>query len=78
MQATSPKSIASWGASTPMKQLRRRSTRAILIPFALFALVIGSSLPASAYDDGEVTTPPATPAAPASAKPAIGPLSLKW
>jgi hypothetical protein len=73
MQATSPKSIASWGASTPMKQLRRRSTRAILIPFALFALVIGSSLPASAdYSDGATYSPPTY------TKYSIGPLSLKW
>jgi hypothetical protein len=55
-----------------MKQFRRRSARAILIPFALFALVIGSTMPASAYysDGGTYSAP--------SYSWSIGPLSLKW
>ena len=31
-----------------MKHLRRRTSRAILVPFALFVLVLGGALPASA------------------------------
>jgi hypothetical protein len=31
-----------------MKQFRRRTARAILVPFALFAIVLGGALPASA------------------------------
>jgi hypothetical protein len=61
-----------------MQYFRRRSTRAILIPFALFALVISSSLPAFAYDDGDASPPAATYTVPAYGKLPIGPLSLKW
>lgn len=31
-----------------MKSIRRLATRGVLVPFALFALVLASSLPASA------------------------------
>ena len=31
-----------------MKYIRRRASRAILVPFALFVLVLGGTLPASA------------------------------
>jgi hypothetical protein len=57
-----------------MKQFRRRSARAILVPFALFALVIASSLPASA----DYSSDGATYTAPTYSKVVIGPLSLKW
>ena len=52
-----------------MKQIRRRTARAILIPFALFAIVLGGALPASA-DTG--STPTATYSC------VIGPFSLNW
>jgi hypothetical protein len=53
-----------------MKQVRRFLVRGTLVPFALFALVIASSIPASAAPlDG-------TPAPSYSF--VIGPLSLNW
>jgi len=51
-----------------MKQFRRRTARAILVPFALFAIVLGGALPASAA--------PLTPET--SFYIVIGPYSLSW
>ena len=53
-----------------MKHFRRRANRAILVPFALFVLVLGGALPASAAPISS------TPDAPAYI--GIGPLSLSW
>jgi hypothetical protein len=70
VQATSQKSTAQ-GSLTIMKQFRRRTARTILVPFALFAIVLAGALPASA-----------APLTSASADYAyyidIGPLSLSW
>jgi hypothetical protein len=54
-----------------MKYFRRRTSRAILVPFALFVLVLGGALPASAapqYGTADTT----------SYDIGIGPLSLSW
>jgi hypothetical protein len=51
-----------------MKQFRRRTSRAILVPFALFVLVLGGALPASAAPLDTTT----------SYYSGIGPLSLSW
>jgi hypothetical protein len=53
-----------------MKQIRRRTARAILVPFALFVLVLGGALPASAA--------PLSYSADSSFRIVIGPLSLNW
>jgi hypothetical protein len=53
-----------------MKQFRRRSARAILVPFALFVVVLGGALPASAAPYY------GSPDAPFYI--VIGPLSLSW
>ncbi len=53
-----------------MKQIRRRTTRAILVPFALFVIVLGGALPASA---APLTTTPDT-----AIRIVVGPYSLSW
>jgi hypothetical protein len=53
-----------------MKQIRRRTARAILVPVALFVLVLGSVLPASAAPIAS------SPEAPAGF--VIRALSLNW
>ena len=50
-----------------MKYIRHRASRAILVPFALFVLVLGGALPASA-----------APLDTTSYHIGIGPLSLSW
>jgi hypothetical protein len=55
-----------------MQQVRRRTTRAILVPLALLILVIGSSLPASAAGVDQPEAPAYVPGI------VIGPLSIKW
>ena len=50
-----------------MKHFRRRTARAILVPFALFAIVLGGALPASA-----------APLNTTSYYVGIGPFSLSW
>ena len=50
-----------------MKLFRRRTSRAILVPFALFVIVLGGALPASA-----------APLDSTSNYIGIGPLSLSW
>jgi hypothetical protein len=52
-----------------MKLFRRRASRAILVPFALFVIVLGGALPASA--DPLYTPDP-------SFSIVIGPYSLSW
>ena len=54
-----------------MKQIRRRTTRAILVPIALFVIVLGGVLPASA-------APLATSSDTSSHHIGLGPLSLSW
>ena len=54
-----------------MKHFRRRTSRAILVPFALFILVLGGALPASAapaYGSADTT----------AYYIGIGPFSLSW
>jgi hypothetical protein len=70
MQAKQPEVQPLKGACPIMKQIRRRTTRAILVPFALFVIVLGGALPAAAYDSDSA------PAAPTYI--VIGPLSLRW
>ena len=53
-----------------MKQFRRRTSRAILVPFALFAIVLGGALPASASSLSYAPDAPSYIV--------IGPLSLSW
>jgi len=53
-----------------MKQIRRRTTRAIMVPFALFVIVLGGTLPASAA--------PLKPAPEASNHVVLGHDSLSW
>ena len=53
-----------------MEQFRRRTARAILVPFALFAIVLGAALPASAA--------PVVSASDAPSYSDIGPVSLSW
>jgi hypothetical protein len=53
-----------------MKQIRRRTARAILVPFALFVIVLGGALPANA------APPDRTPAT--SIHFVVSPLSLSW
>jgi hypothetical protein len=53
-----------------MKQFRRRTSRAIVVPFALFVLVLGGALPASAA--------PISSAPDAAFYIVIGPFSLSW
>ncbi len=52
-----------------MKLFRRRTSRAILVPFALFVIVLGGALPASAES---ITSPDP------SFSVVIGPYSLSW
>jgi hypothetical protein len=54
-----------------MKQFRRRTSRAILVPFALFVIVLGGALPASA-------APLITSSNTSSYDISIGPFSLSW
>jgi hypothetical protein len=53
-----------------MKKFRRFVIRGAFVPFALFALVIASSVPASAYSPDAPTAP--------SYSFVIGPFSLNW
>jgi hypothetical protein len=53
-----------------MKQFSRRTARAILVPFALFAIVLGGALPASA---ASLDSPPDAPSSSVD-----GSISLSW
>ena len=59
-----------------MKQIRRRTARAILVPFALFVIVLGSALPASAAPIMSDTPDTSVPTAPTYSLPGL--FSLKW
>jgi hypothetical protein len=71
MQATKPEVQSDKGAQPIMNNIRRRTSRAILVPFALFVIVLGGALPASAapLDSGSPDAPTYF---------IIGPLSLRW
>jgi len=56
-----------------MKSIRRRTLRAILVPFALFVIVVAGALPASADTLTPTNTTPAV-----SLSFSVGPYSLNW
>lgn len=56
-----------------LKHIRRLATRGVLVPFALFALVLASSLPVSAQ-----SSDPAASYDSSASYIDIGPLSMNW